>query len=74
MSCKYCEPDEAGNLADIERDGNSLLTYLEDWGTEWVLTTELNTLCCGTDCWSKTHTHIRFCPMCGRELGIEVDA
>ena len=30
--CKYCEPDEAGNLADIEHDGKYCIVYLEDWG------------------------------------------
>lgn len=66
--CKYCEPDEAGNLANIEEDGNYLLTYLEDYSTSWSMVTEMNTQCCGTDCWSKRETTINNCPMCGRKL------
>lgn len=66
--CKYCEPDNAGNLANIEEDGNYLLTYLEDCGTKWALVTEMNTQCCGTECWSKHETVVNNCPMCGRDL------
>ena len=76
MSCKYCKPDDAGNLAFIEEDGNHLLTYLEDWGTKWVLTNEVNTICCGTECWTRVDTEVRYCPMCGEKLPsvAEVDA
>ena len=66
--CKYCEPDKAGNLANIEEDSGCLLTYLEDSGRSWSIVTEMNTRCCGTDCWSEHVTTINNCPMCGRKL------
>ena len=69
--CKYCEPDEAGNLAFIEEDGNHLLAYLEDFGTKWMLTVEEITICSGTECLSMVNTEVSYCPKCGRELEIE---
>lgn len=68
MSCKYCKHNDAGNLAFIEEDGNHMLTYLEDCGTKWVLVSEVNTLCCGTECWTKVETEVSHCPMCGEKL------
>ena len=66
--CKYCEYDEAGNLADIEHDGNYQITYLEEYIDEWQLVTKENTYCSGTYCWGKTRIHVNNCPMCGRRL------
>ena len=66
--CKYCETDEAGNLTYIEEDDNCLFTYLEDYGTEWALVTEMNTRCYGEDCWSTHRIIVNNCPMCGRKL------
>ena len=71
--CKYCEPDEAGNLASIEEDGDRLMTYLECYDGEWVLVTEMNTICNGTNCWGTHALRVGYCPMCGRELRGEVD-
>ena len=71
--CEYCEPGDAGNLANIEEDGNRLLTYLEGYDGEWMLVTEMNTLCNGANCWGNHALRINNCPMCGRDLEVETD-
>lgn len=66
-TCRYCEPDEAGNLAWL-RDEPDNAAWLEDYNGEWGLVTSVTVRCCGGDCTTEGYVRVKNCPMCGREL------
>lgn len=65
--CKYCEPDEAGNLEWL-RDEPDNAAWLEEYSGEWGIVTSVTVQCCGGECATKRYVRVRNCPMCGREL------
>lgn len=70
--CKYCQPDEAGSMKWL-RDESDNSAWLEESSGEWGIVASVTMRCCGTDCTTETYVRANNCPMCGRELGIEVD-
>lgn len=67
--CSYCEPDEAGNMKWL-RDEPDNSALLEEFSGEWGIVTSVTAMCCGRECTTESYVAVKFCPMCGRELGM----
>ncbi len=68
MMCKYCEPDEEGNLEWL-RDEPDNSAWLEEYSSEWGIVTSVTTQCFGMECKTELYVSVKNCPMCGRKLG-----
>lgn len=66
--CKYCEPDEAGNLEWL-RDEPDSSAWLEEYNNEYGIVASVTEQCCGRECSTEFYVRVRNCPMCGRKLG-----
>ena len=66
--CKYCEPDEAGNLKWF-RDEPYISARLEEYRHEWGIVTSVTMMFCGSEYTTESYMQVNYCPKCGRKLG-----
>lgn len=65
--CKYCEPDEAGDVGFLREEPDNS-AWLEEYRGEWGIVACVTTQCCGRECTTEAYVRVSYCPMCGRDL------